>query len=84
MGVDLATERAGFAKMEDVNFTNLELVYHVRDALRSVTLAALSGKYVDSCLDMLVSNFMPPHSFLELLKVVLQERAKFFIGCIQR
>ncbi|KAL7223677.1 hypothetical protein ACSBR1_025180 [Camellia fascicularis] len=144
MGVDLATERAGFAEMEGVNFTDSELVYHVRDALRSVTLgdgdsynqligvihhreylapdevallvtslkalsgavsyidsvnhdsllsaifrmsmwdygpdvmdalveliislAASSGKYVDSCLDMLVSNFMPAHSFLELLK----------------
>ncbi|GMP32241.1 hypothetical protein CsSME_00006087 [Camellia sinensis var. sinensis] len=38
MGVDLATERAGFAEMEGVNFTDSELVYHVRDALRSVTL----------------------------------------------
>ncbi|CAL5435271.1 unnamed protein product [Camellia sinensis] len=38
MGVDLATERAGFAEMEDVNFSDSEFVCHVRDALRSVTL----------------------------------------------
>ncbi|PSS36602.1 RNA polymerase I-specific transcription initiation factor like [Actinidia chinensis var. chinensis] len=144
MGVKLASERPGFSEMEDVNFTDSELVYHVRDALRSVTLgdsnsyneligvihhteyltpdevallvtslkalsgavscidiahhdsllssifrmsmwsygpdvmdalveliislAASSGKYIDSCLDMLVSNFMPPHYFLALLK----------------
>lgn len=30
--------------------------------------AAASGKYIDSCLDMLVRNFMPPYNFLELLK----------------
>ncbi|KAI8022332.1 hypothetical protein LOK49_LG03G00542 [Camellia lanceoleosa] len=41
MGVDLATERAGFAEMEDVNFSDSELVCHVRDALRSVTLLCL-------------------------------------------
>ncbi|GFS39416.1 RNA polymerase I specific transcription initiation factor RRN3 protein [Actinidia rufa] len=170
MGVKLASERPGFSEMEDVNLTDSELVYHVRDALRSVTLgdsnsyneligvihhteyltpdevallvtslkalsgavscidiahhdsllssifrmsmwsygpdvmdalveliislvceyhvmpamlfvglfliifllfelqAASSGKYIDSCLDMLVSNFMPPHYFLALLK----------------
>uniref|UniRef100_A0A5B6ZC63 Putative RNA polymerase I-specific transcription initiation factor rrn3 n=1 Tax=Davidia involucrata TaxID=16924 RepID=A0A5B6ZC63_DAVIN len=144
MGVELATEKAGFAEMEDVYFSDSELVYHVRDALRLVplgdsdsynqligvmhhtkgltpdevallvtslkalsgavsyidivhhwsllssifgmslwnygsdvmealveliiSLAASSGKYVDSCLHMLVSNFMPPYSFLELLK----------------
>ncbi|KAA8532095.1 hypothetical protein F0562_006763 [Nyssa sinensis] len=144
MGVELATGKAGFAEMEDVNFSDSELIYHVRDALRLVplgdtdnynqligvmhhterltpgevallvtslkalsgavsyidivhhwsllssifgmsmwnygpdvmdalveliiSLAASSGKYVDSCLHMLVSNFMPPPSFLELLK----------------
>lgn len=42
----------------------------VMDALVElvISLAASSGKYVDLCLDMLVSNFMPPYSFLELLK----------------
>ncbi|KAK9285008.1 hypothetical protein L1049_024190 [Liquidambar formosana] len=120
MGVELATDKAGFYEMEDVNFSDSELVQHVRDALRSVPLgnsdsydqligvmhhtehlapdevallvtslkalsgavscidnfhhesllssAASSGKYVDSCLDMLVSNFMPPHYFLDVLK----------------
>ncbi|KAA8547617.1 hypothetical protein F0562_004046 [Nyssa sinensis] len=144
MGVELATKTIGFAEMEDVNFSDSELIYHVRDALRSVplgdsdsydqligvmfhnerltpeevallvtslkalsgavsyidivhhwsllsaifgmsmwnygpdvmealveliiSLAASSGKYVDSCLLMLVNNFMPPRSFLELLK----------------
>lgn len=144
MGVELANERAGFLEMEDVNFTDNELVYHVRTALKSVSLgdsesydeligvmhhrerlspdevallvtclkalsgtvscidvvhhesllssifgmsmwnygpevmdalvdliislAASSGKYVDSCLDMLIRNFVPPYSFLALLK----------------
>lgn len=30
--------------------------------------AASSGKYVDSCLDMLIRNFVPPYSYLALLK----------------
>lgn len=30
--------------------------------------AASSGKYVDSCLDMLIKNFVPPYSYLALLK----------------
>ncbi|KAA8534691.1 hypothetical protein F0562_032208 [Nyssa sinensis] len=33
-----------------------------------ISLAASSGKYVDSRLLILVNNFMPPRSFLELLK----------------
>ncbi|XP_052196328.1 uncharacterized protein LOC127803829 [Diospyros lotus] len=33
-----------------------------------ISLAGSSGKYVDSCLDMLICNFIPPHSFKELLK----------------
>ncbi|KAI3821681.1 hypothetical protein L1987_09250 [Smallanthus sonchifolius] len=42
----------------------------VMDALVElvVALAASNGKYVDLCLDMLVSNFMPPYNFLEILK----------------
>lgn len=144
MGVELANERAGFLELEDVNFTDNELVYHVRTALKSVSLgdsesydeligvmhhrerlspdevallvtclkalsgtvscidvvhhesllssifgmsmwnygpevmdalvdliislAASSGKYVDSCLDMLIRNFVPPYSYLALLK----------------
>ncbi|KAK2977155.1 hypothetical protein RJ640_027768 [Escallonia rubra] len=141
MGVQLAAERASLAEIGDVNFSDLELAYHVKDALRSVSLgdrdsydqlvgflfedgerlgsdevallvtnlnalsgavsdidfvhhgslldcifnmslwkhgpdvmdalleliialAASSGKYVDSCLDMLVRNFMPPGYFL--------------------
>lgn len=141
--MELAAGKAGLTEMEDVNFTDLEVVYHVRDALRSFTmgdgdsyqqligvlhhskhlapdevallvtslkalsgavscfdnvhhellsaifgmsmwnyspdvmdalveliiaLAAANGKYLESCLEMLVSNFMPPNSFLELLK----------------
>ncbi|KAK3013658.1 hypothetical protein RJ639_008529 [Escallonia herrerae] len=141
MGVQLAAEQASLAEIGDVNFSDLELAYHVKDALRSVplgdrdsydqlvgflfedgerlgsdevallvtnlnalsgavsdidfvhhgslldcifnmslwkhgpdvmdalleliiALAASSGKYVDSCLDMLVRNFMPPGYFL--------------------
>ncbi|KAL8235583.1 hypothetical protein R6Q59_016664 [Mikania micrantha] len=33
-----------------------------------VALAASNGRYVDFCLDMLVSNFIPPFNFLEILK----------------
>ncbi|GJW08306.1 RNA polymerase I-specific transcription initiation factor RRN3-like protein isoform X1 [Tanacetum coccineum] len=42
----------------------------VMDALVElvVSLAASSGKFVDLCLDMLVSNFIPPYNFLEILK----------------
>ncbi|GFY95767.1 RNA polymerase I specific transcription initiation factor RRN3 protein [Actinidia rufa] len=42
----------------------------VMDALVEliVKLAASSGQYADSCLDMLVSNFTPPRSFVEFLK----------------
>uniref|UniRef100_A0A251UPN5 Uncharacterized protein n=1 Tax=Helianthus annuus TaxID=4232 RepID=A0A251UPN5_HELAN len=43
---------------------------NVMDALMEllVTLATSNGKYVDLCLDMLVSNFIPPYNFLEILK----------------
>ncbi|XP_030535855.1 RNA polymerase I-specific transcription initiation factor rrn3 isoform X2 [Rhodamnia argentea] len=144
MGVELANERAQFLEMEEVNFTDNELVYHVRTALKSassgdsesydeligvmhhrerlspdevamlvtclkalsgtvscidvvhhesllssifgmsmwnygpevmdalvdliISLAASSGKFVDSCLDMLIRNFVPPYSYLALLK----------------
>lgn len=42
----------------------------VMDALIEliISLAASSGKYVDSCLDMLVCNFTPPRRFVEALK----------------
>ncbi|KAL3527319.1 hypothetical protein ACH5RR_011975 [Cinchona calisaya] len=42
----------------------------VMDALVElvISLASSSAQYVDLCLDMLVSNFVPPYSFLELLK----------------
>ncbi|CAL1356593.1 unnamed protein product [Linum trigynum] len=33
-----------------------------------VLLAASNGKHVDSCLDMLVSNFTPPNKVLDMLK----------------
>nr|GME10624.1 RNA polymerase I-specific transcription initiation factor RRN3-like [Ipomoea batatas] len=41
----------------------------VMDALMElvVSLAASSGQYIDLCLEMLVSNFMPPYTFLQLL-----------------
>ncbi|WCJ32854.1 RNA polymerase I specific transcription initiation factor RRN3 protein [Euphorbia peplus] len=43
---------------------------HVMDALLELitALAASDGKYIDSCLDMLVSNFMPPMYLVEFLK----------------
>ncbi|XP_059623369.1 RNA polymerase I-specific transcription initiation factor rrn3 isoform X2 [Cornus florida] len=144
MGVELESEMTGLDEIEDVNFSDSELVYHVRDALRLVTLgdsnsynqligvihhtehltpdevallvtclkalsgavscidnvhhrslltsifamslwnygpdvmdsivelvialAASSGNYVDSCLNMFVNNFIPPgppYSFLK-------------------
>ncbi|XP_060194686.1 uncharacterized protein LOC132623894 [Lycium barbarum] len=41
----------------------------VMDALMElvISLATFSGQYVDLCLEMLVSNFMPPNSFIPLL-----------------
>lgn len=41
----------------------------VMDALMElvISLATSSGQYVDLCLEMLVSNFMPPDSFVSLL-----------------
>ncbi|XP_024033748.1 RNA polymerase I-specific transcription initiation factor RRN3 isoform X2 [Citrus clementina] len=144
MGVELPIDHAESHEMEDVNISDLELVYHVREALTSVqsgdndnynqlvavmhlsgrldpdnralletslkalsgavsyidishhesllvsifgmsmwnydpdvmdalkgliiSLAASNGKYVDSCLTMLVSNFTPPSYFLDKLK----------------
>ena len=41
MGVELATDRAGFHEMEEVNFSDSELVYHVRHALQSVPLVSI-------------------------------------------
>ncbi|KAE8010774.1 hypothetical protein FH972_007110 [Carpinus fangiana] len=42
----------------------------VMDALLEliISLAASNGKHVNSCLEMLVSNFTPPHSFVNMLK----------------
>lgn len=42
----------------------------VMDALVELitSLAGSSGQYVDFCLNVLVSNFMPPPSFIEVLK----------------
>ncbi|KDO67299.1 hypothetical protein CISIN_1g0416051mg, partial [Citrus sinensis] len=144
MGMELPKDHAESHEMEDVNISDLELVYHVREALTSVqsgdndnynqlvavmhlsgrldpdnralletslkalsgavsyidishhesllvsifgmsmwnydpdimdalkgliiSLAASSGKYVDSCLTMLVGNFTPPSYFLDKLK----------------
>lgn len=144
MGVQLADEQQVFSDIGDVNFSDLELAYHVRDTLKSVrsgecdsyheligvlhhterlapdevamlvtslkalsgavsyidpdhhqlllssisgmslwnygpdvmdvlvelivSLAAVNGKYLYLCLDMLVRNFVPPISFLGLLK----------------
>ncbi|KAL9234976.1 hypothetical protein vseg_009783 [Gypsophila vaccaria] len=43
----------------------------VMDALIELitSLAVCSGKFVDACLGMLVSNFSPPYRFLEALKM---------------
>ncbi|XP_038896673.1 RNA polymerase I-specific transcription initiation factor RRN3-like [Benincasa hispida] len=43
---------------------------NVMDALIEliISLAVSSGNYVDSCLDMLVNNFMPPYSYKDFLK----------------
>ncbi|KAF5469558.1 hypothetical protein F2P56_013622 [Juglans regia] len=42
----------------------------VMDALLEliISLAASNGKHVSSCLEMLVSNFTPPYSFVDTLK----------------
>lgn len=39
--MELAAGKAGLTEMEDVNFTDLEVVYHVRDALRSFTMVSI-------------------------------------------
>ncbi|KAF8406741.1 hypothetical protein HHK36_008833 [Tetracentron sinense] len=141
---ELQTNEAGYDEMADIDFSDSELVSHVRDALRSVSqgdndryyqlievmhymehlapdevallvtslkalcgavsyidiihhesllssifgmsmwnygpdvmdalmelitsLAVSSGKFIDSCLEMLVCNFLPPQSFLHLLR----------------
>jgi len=52
--------------------------------------AASSGKYVDACLDMLVSNFSPPFRFIESLKLPygkvkkeqVLDRVHFALECI--
>ena len=41
MGVQLAAEQTGLADIGDVNFSDLELAYHVRDALKSVSLVSI-------------------------------------------
>jgi RNA polymerase I-specific transcription initiation factor RRN3 len=38
------------------------------DYCRIMLQAASNGKHVNSCLEMLVSNFTPPHSFVNMLK----------------
>lgn len=40
MGVELAAGKAGLTEMEDVNFTDLEVVRFVRDALTSFTMVS--------------------------------------------
>lgn len=46
MGVQLAAEQTGLANIGDVNFSDLELAYHVRDALKSVSLVSILLKIV--------------------------------------
>lgn len=40
MGVELTQQYGELEEMEDVNFTDKELVYHVRDTLKSVQLVS--------------------------------------------
>ncbi|KAJ8447759.1 hypothetical protein Cgig2_015122 [Carnegiea gigantea] len=64
----------------------------VMDALVELvtSLAASSGKYVDACLYMLVSNFSPPFRFIESLKLPygkakkeqVLDRVHFALECI--
>ncbi|XP_062095602.1 uncharacterized protein LOC133801411 [Humulus lupulus] len=144
MGIEIRNDEAGYNELNDVDITDSDLFYHVRDALTSVStgdsdkynqlvavmhhrghlapdetallvtslkalsvavshidnvlhhsllasifsmnmwycrpdvmdalleliisLAASSGKFVDSCLEMLVGNFTPPYSMTEFLK----------------
>lgn len=44
MGVELANERAGFHEMEDVNYTDNEVVCHIRTALKSVSSVSLANQ----------------------------------------
>ncbi|XP_047310578.1 RNA polymerase I-specific transcription initiation factor RRN3-like [Impatiens glandulifera] len=48
-----------------------------------ITSLVGSGKYIDSCLEMLVSNFAPPRTFLDLLKQPLGSARKGqVISCV--
>lgn len=51
-----------------MGFLESLLIFFLTISLLIGLQAASSGNYLDCCLDMLVSNFMPPYSFLDLLK----------------
>ncbi|XP_027074905.2 uncharacterized protein [Coffea arabica] len=66
--IDVVHHRSLLAAIFGMSLWNYDT--HVMDALVGLvtSLAASSPQYVDLCLDMLVSNFLPPYSFLGLLK----------------
>jgi len=66
--IDIVHHRSLLSSLCGMSFWNYGP--DVMDALMVlvVTLATSNGKYVDLCLDMLVSNFIPPYNFLEILK----------------
>lgn len=41
MGMDMADRNAGYQEMDEVDFTDNELVHHVRNALKSIVLVSL-------------------------------------------
>lgn len=41
MGMDMADRNAGYEEMDEVDFTDNELVHHVRNALKSIVLVSL-------------------------------------------
>ncbi|XP_075655326.1 uncharacterized protein LOC142625575 isoform X1 [Castanea sativa] len=66
--IDISLHEALLSSIFDMNMWNYGP--DVMDALLGliISLASSNGKYVDSCLEMLVSSFTPPFSFLDILK----------------
>ena len=46
MGVEIRNQEAGLHQLEDVDFSDSDLVYHVRDALISVSLVNLKFSFL--------------------------------------
>lgn len=66
--IDIIHHRSLLAAISGMSLWNYST--DVMDALVEllISMAGSNGQYIDLCLDMLVRNFMPPYSFIELLK----------------